>query len=149
MTVGQYIISELAEDELLLMNPGLQEIQQEYSQQYKTSGFVAAKYFIGHPSPEISAIVADILSEPYELSKIWTAKDTSVKTEEMLIEELLPKIVDNYKIRRIELMCKEADLKILEYQNAGNTEQLLEWVKQKNAMVKVRARINEKLKRTI
>lgn len=149
VTVGQYIINELAEDELLLLNPGLQEIQQEYRQQCQTPGFVAAKYFIGHPNPEISATVADILSEPYELSKIWTTRDTLVKTEEMLLEELLPKIVDNYKIRRIELMCKEADLKILECQNAGNTEELLEWVKKKNAMVKVRARINEKLKRTI
>lgn len=149
MTVGQYIISELAEDELLLLNPGLQEIQQEYSQQYKTPGFVAAKHFIGHPNPEISATVADILSEPYELSKIWTTRDTQVKTEEMLLGELLPKIVDNYKIRRIELMCKEADLKILECQNAGNTEELLEWVKKKIAIGKIRTRINEKLKRTI
>ncbi len=47
------------------------------------------------------------------------------------------------------MMCKEADLKILEFQNAGNTEEVLEWIKKKNTMVKVRARLNEKLKRTV
>ena len=66
-----------------------------------------------------------------------------------MLGELLPKIVDNYKMRRIEMMCKEADLKILEFQNAGNTEEVLEWIKKKNTMVKVRARLNEKLKRTV
>lgn len=149
VSVGEYIINELAEDELLLMNPQLQAIQQEYRQQYKNPGFLPARYFIGHSDPGISSTVAGILSEPYELSKIWTIKDVSARSEEMMLAELLPKIVDNYKMRRIEILCREADEKILECQNAGNIEELVEWVKKKNTMVKVRARINEKLKRTI
>jgi len=149
VTVGEYIINELAEDELLMLNPKLREIQQEYRQHCKTPGFIAAKYFIGHADPEVSTVVADILSEPYELSKIWTLKEAPAKTEEMMLMALLPKIVDNYKIRRIEMMCREADMKIGECQNAGNMEELLEWIKKKNAMIKVRSRLNEKLKRTI
>lgn len=149
VSVGEYIISELAEDELLMLNPRFREIQTEYRQNYKNEGFIPAKYFIGHPDPVICEVVAGILSEPYELSKIWTVKDASSRTEEMLLGELLPKIVDNYKMRRIEMMCREADDKILESQNAGNMEELLEWVKKKNTMVKVRGRLNEKLKRTI
>ena len=45
ITVGEYIIHELAEDELLMLNSRLQEIQQEYRRQYKTAGFIAAKIF--------------------------------------------------------------------------------------------------------
>lgn len=149
VSVGEYIIDELVEDELLMLNPLFREIQHEYRRHYKSEGFLPAKYFIGHPDPQISAMVADILSEPYELSKIWNVKDSSARTEEMLLSELLPKIVDNYKMRRVEMMCLEADEKILESQNAGNMEELLEWIKKKNTMVKVRARLNEKLKRTI
>lgn len=66
-----------------------------------------------------------------------------------MLTELLPKVVDNYKMKRIEILCKEADNKILECQNAGNMDELIEWVKKKNAIIKVRARLNEKLKRTI
>ncbi len=97
----------------------------------------------------ICELVADILSEPYELSKLWTMKGASMRTEEMMLDELLPKIVDNYKMRRVEILCREADEKILEFQNAGDMERLVEWIKKKNAMIKVRSRINEKLKRTI
>lgn len=149
VSVGEYIIHELAEDELLLMNPGFQEIQREYRDHYQSPGFVPARYFTGHPDPEVCSLVAGILSEPYELSKIWTLKDTSARSEEMMLGELLPKIVDNYKMRRIEIMCRQADNKILECQNSGNMEELVEWVKKKNTLVKVRAHLNEKLKRTV
>ncbi len=149
VSVGEYIISELAEDELLMLNPRFREIQSEYRRNFRSEGFIPAKYFIGHPDPEISAIVADILSEPYELSKIWTVRETSFRTEEMLLAALLPKIVDNYKMRRIEIMCWEADDKILECQNRGDMDELLDWMKKKNTLVKVRTRLNEKLKRTI
>ncbi len=149
ITVGEYIIRELAEDELLLLNPRLREIQQEYRQHCGTPGFLPARYFTGHADPEISAVVADVLSEPYELSKLWDHADGAANREENKFIGLLPKVVDNYKIKRVEILCREADEKILECQNAGNMEELLQWLKQKNAMVKVRARINEKLNRTI
>lgn len=149
VTVGEYIIHELAEDELEMLNPRLREIQNEYRKNYRNPGFIPSKYFIGNPDVSICELVADILSEPYELSKLWTLKDSSMRTEEMMLDELLPKIVDNYKMRRIEILCREADEKILEFQNAGDMERLVEWIKKKNTMIKVRARINEKLKRTI
>ena len=149
VTVGSYIIHALSEDELLMLNPKLRVIQQEYAQNYRKADFNAIKHFIGHAIPEISAIVADILSEPYELSKIWTEKEGAGKTEEGMLRNLLPKIVDNYKIRRIEVLCKEADEKILECQNCNNVNELLDWVKKKNILVQIRVRLNEKLKRTV
>ena len=82
ITVGEYIIRELAEDELLLLNPRLREIQQEYRQHCGTPGFLPARYFTGHADPEISAVVADVLSEPYELSKLWDHADGAANREE-------------------------------------------------------------------
>lgn len=148
VSVGEYIIEELAEDELQMFHPCLREIQQEYQRHYKTPGFIPAKHFIGHPDPKISSLVAHILSEPYELSKIWSEKESTLLPEEKLLAELLPKIVDNYKIRRVELMSREADNKILELQNQGKGEEILGWIKKKNAINHIRARLNEKLGRT-
>lgn len=70
-----------------------------------------------------------------------------MKTEEMMLSELLPKIVDNYKMRRVEMMVREADNKILELQNNGG-EEILEWIRKKNNINKIRAKLNEKLGRT-
>lgn len=147
VSVGEYIIDELAEDELEMFHPHLNAIQKEYRANYKTPGFLPAKFFIGHRDVNISQVVADIISEPYELSKIWTLKDNSMKTEEMMLSELLPKIVDNYKMRRVEMMVREADNKILELQNNGG-EEILEWIRKKNNINKIRAKLNEKLGRT-
>lgn len=149
VSVGEYIINELSEDDLEMFNPKFKEIQTEYRKNYRTPGFIPAKYFAGHPDPELCSTVADILSEPYELSKIWFLKDASMRSEEVMLAELLPKIIDNYKIRRIELLCRQADDKILELQNSGDVEQLVEWIKKKNTYVKVKVRLNEKLKRTV
>lgn len=148
VSVGEYIIEELSEDELEMLHPGLREIQKEYRIHYKTPGFIPAKFFIGHINPQISSIAADILSEPYELSKIWTERESSALSEEKLLTDLLPKIVDNYKMRRLEVMTREADNKILELQTAGKGEEIILWIKKKNAINHIRARLNDKLGRT-
>ena len=51
-------------------------------------------------------------------------------------------------MRRVEILTHEADDKILEYQKSGNTEEILFWIKQKNAINAIRLRLNEKLHRT-
>ena len=148
VSVGEYIIKELAEDELELFDPEWLVIQKEYGLHYRSPGFIPAKYFIGHPDPRISGRVADVLSEPYELSRMWSQKESYVPREELLLAELLPKVVDNYKMRRVELMVREADGKILELQTAGNAEDVLVWIKKKTTLNRIRAKLNEKLKRT-
>lgn len=147
VSVGEYIIEELAEDELELFTPSLCEIQKEYRNHYKTTGFHPAKFFTGHPNPQISSIAANILSEPYELSKMWTG-DTTVFKEETVLSDILPKVIDNYKMRRLEILTREADNKILELQNSGKSNEILPWIIKKNTINRIRAKLNEKLGRT-
>lgn len=148
VSVGEYIIRELSEDELELFHPGLRKIQNEYQSHFKTAGFIPAKFFIGHADPSVSSIAANILSEPYELSKMWKSQDTSTGSEENLLSELLPKILDNYKMRRVEILTHEADDKILELQKKGDNEEILYWIRKKNSINTIRIRLNEKLHRT-
>ena len=148
VSVGEYIIEELAEDELEMFNATLKEIQREYRVNYKTPGFMPARYFAGHSNQKVSAVVAHVLSEPYELSKIWTARDVGALSEEKLLPSLLPKVIDNYKIRRVELMIREADNKILELQSNGDGEEIVTWVKRKNVLNSIRKGLTEKLGRT-
>lgn len=147
VSVGEYIIRELAEDELSMIDGQYREIQKEYQENYKDPGFVPSKFFIGHPDVRISTTVANLICEPYELSKIWLERDSSLRSEEMMLSQLLPKILDNYKMRRVEIMCREADNKILELQNSGDGA-ILDWVRKKTTYDKLRIRLNEKLKRT-
>lgn len=146
--VGEYIIQELQEDDLSMLTPALNLILTEFVTHYKSDGFNIGKFFTGHPDPHISNMVANILSEPYELSKIWKMKDSTVITEEMVLSELLPKIVDNYKMKRLEMMSNEIHEKILEMQNDRNEEELFILLKKKSTIDNIRIKLNNKLRRT-
>ncbi len=148
VSVGEFIIRELAEDDLELLNPVFNTIQNEYKREYQSGTFIPARHFIAHPDLKVSTIVATILSEPYELSKIWNRMESFIQTEQMKLIELLPKILDNYKMRRIEMLAREADNRILELQNSGDLSQVLEWIKRKNAINTIRRKLNDKLGRT-
>ena len=93
-------------------------------------------------------MAANILSEPYELSKIWYKMDSFVETEQMKLGELLPKILDNYKMRRVEMLSRDIDNRILESQNSKDPSQIIELLKRKNAINVIRRKLNETLGRT-
>ena len=130
------------------MNPLFRVIQTEYQQQYESPSFIPARYFIAHPDIKISTVAANILSEPYELSKIWYKMDNYVETEQMKLAELLPKILDNYKMRRVEMLSRDIDNRILESQNNPDPQQIMELLRRKNAINTIRRKLNEKLGRT-
>ena len=97
----------------------------------------------------VRSLAANMLSEPYELSKIWYKMDNLVETEQMKLAELLPKVVDNYKMRRVEMLSAEIDNQILEsQQKKEDAERLMGLLRRKNVLNKIRARLNERLRRT-
>ena len=144
----EFIIRELSEDDLELLNPVFRTMQQEYQRQYESPSFIPARYFISYPDIKVSTMAANILSEPYELSKIWYKMDSFVETEQMKLGELLPKILDNYKMRRVEMLSRDIDNRILESQNSKDPSQIVELLKRKNAINVIRRKLNEKLGRT-
>ena len=148
VSVGEFIIRELGEDDLELLNPVFRTMQQEYQRQYESPSFIPARYFISYPDIKVSTMAANILSEPYELSKIWYKMDNFVETEQMKLADLLPKILDNYKMRRVEMLSRDIDNRILESQNSKDPSQIVELLKRKNAINVIRRKLNEKLGRT-
>lgn len=148
VSVGEFIIHELAEDELELINPVFNRIRAEYQQHCTTAGFIPGRHFSAHPDIRISSVAADILSEPYELSRIWHKMEAFVETEQMKLTELLPKVLDNYKMRRVEMLTREADNHILQLQNEGNTGEIMEWLRRKSHIDRLRSKLNARLGRT-
>ena len=149
VTVGEFIVRELAADDLEMQNPLCRTIQTEYQRRYESPDFDPAHYFGTHPDIRVSTLAANMLSEPYELSKIWYKMDNLVETEQMKLAELLPKVVDNYKMRRVEMLSAEIDNQILEsQQKKEDAERLMGLLRRKNVLNKIRARLNERLRRT-
>lgn len=96
VTVTEYIDEDLKEDDLTLHNPLHRRILNEAVEQIGHEGFVAEKYFIAHPDPEISALASELVSDRYQLSKVHSKAQKIVSDEERLYE-LVPLLTINFK----------------------------------------------------
>ncbi|MDR0765671.1 MAG: DNA primase [Odoribacteraceae bacterium] len=148
-TVGEFIIRELEEDDLTLLGPLYNAIREEYRRQLSSPAFIPSRHFLAYPDERVNTLAADILSEPYELSKLWSRQENFVESEEMKLVDFLPKVINNYKMRRLEMMILDVNNRILELQNDGNNgEEIVEWIKRKQMLDDLRGRLSQELGRT-
>jgi DNA primase len=123
ISVGQYIVNEIKEDELEFTDPVLKKIFDDYSFHINEGIFPGDKFFVMHQDPDISRISADLLSESHVLSKIWTVRRAYVETEEMILKELVPESVLKFKSDKIQVMIKDLKKQLKEAQESKNTDQ--------------------------
>jgi DNA primase len=74
------------------------------------------KHFVNHRDPQISKIAVDLLSFPYELSKLHKKKGANVETEDMLLKKNIPKAIIEYKRKILETAQKEKEEEIRQAQ---------------------------------
>ena len=99
--VLEYIISEIQGDELRLENMIYQQIFEECSENFKNNIILDQKHFINHSNSEISTLSAQLLSQAYDLSKIWKRHDNFIETEDMKLKEVVPETVNSFKSKRV------------------------------------------------
>lgn len=106
VSVGDYILYELENDQIVFQNPVYEKIRQEYIKVYKEEGFDAESHFIQHPDVDVSRIAVDLLTEKYSLSKIHN-KYQKPKTDAERLDELAPRFILEYKLALIMSNRKE------------------------------------------
>lgn len=136
ISVAQYIIGDLNSEGLSLYNDTYRAIVQEYSDNINQTDFDPLKHFTQFEDGNIVSSVADIVSEKYELEKIWN------ETSESRIEsEYITKLLNNYKLRRIVIRIKQIDKKIAELTRESEPDhnEIFEWMKKKMALNELRS----------
>lgn len=96
VTVTEFIVSDLQQDDLAFHNPLHRRILQEAAERIHTEGFVAEHYFLNHPDPAISLLSAELVSNRYQLSK-YHYKNQKIVTDEERLYELVPLLMINFK----------------------------------------------------
>ena len=118
VTVGQYVMSELEQDNLSFEKPLHIRFLNELKEQLQKEGFVAEHYFGQHPDPQISRFATDLISERYVLSKIHS-KMRKVEEEGDRLIELVPRALFEYKNKLLLMKMKE---KMLALKRANETK---------------------------
>jgi DNA primase len=128
VTVGQYVITEIENDELEITNPVYKQIFDEFSSLIHHAKDFDEKYFIHHRDAEISSVAADLLTKKYTLSKNLFSKGSNyqLETEEMKLPDMVPATVIDFKNKKIMVLLREAQLQLLEAQQNSNFEKIEE-----------------------
>ena len=116
VSVSEYIIGEILNDDLEFKNLIYKQIFQEYLEAVNKGDFLESKHFIYHSDPEISKLAADLLSTSYTLSKIFKKGGANIETEEMKLKKIVPETIIAYKRKILEIAQKDAAEKLKDVQ---------------------------------
>ena len=121
-TVADYIITELENDGLEFANTLHQQILDE-AKSFSRQEWNAENHFKNNVDINISSIAVDLITEPYQLSKIHE-KIQQIEPEQDRLIQLVPRVVLEYKNKVVLTKIKDIQLKIKEAQEANNGELL-------------------------
>lgn len=125
MRVAEYIRYDLERDDLTFYTPIFKNMLDEAAERCKNEGFIANRYFLAHPDPNVSRLAANLISEKYQLSK-YHSKYRELEQEEDKLDQLVIREIyamkDAYIIRQI----KETQLGIKEAHLKGNEDLVFE-----------------------
>ena len=96
VSVIEYVINDLKEDDLAFHNPLHRQIMTEAAAHLHDEGFIAERYFLNHPDPAISKLTVELVSSRYQLSK-YHSKNQKIVTDEERLYELVPTLMINFK----------------------------------------------------
>jgi DNA primase len=137
-TVIEYVKFDLERDNLQLQNPLFRQIFEEAVLHLEEEDFHTNKFFLSHPDNQISKIAAEIMSDRYQLSKIYLKQygENLPREETPLAEELqlmasVPRVMIELKYEYFSLRMKQVMEELSKAQNSGNMDLAIEKMKEK------------------
>lgn len=105
--VGQYMIDELENDDLVPQNTLFRRIFYDVKENLETDNFDTWKHFVYHPDASVSKLATDLFSEKFIESRRWTKAGAYTEKEEDILVYLVPRIIHEFKLRRVKQMMDE------------------------------------------
>ena len=122
ISVAEYVVNEILNDELEFKNLLYRQIFEEVNNMIQKGEVIEIKHFVHHENPSISQLAVDLLSSPYNLSKVHSRKGATVETEDMLLKKNVPKALIEYKRKILEVAQREKEEQIREVQQVNNDD---------------------------
>lgn len=136
-TVAVYVISELHNDGLVSINPIVRSILEAMEVNLENTDFDPVKYFTQHPDNDVSRYASNLLSEKYVESKRWSKNGAFVESESELLYLLVPKLIQEYKLKNVKMLLKKLEHQINEASKSNETEKMMEYLNQFQNLKKV------------
>ncbi len=124
ITVAQYVIKEILNDELEFKNLIYKKIFEEYLEFINKRTHPEKTYFIYHSDENVSKLSADLLSPTYEISDFFKKRSgVRVETEDMKLKLLVPEAIIAYKRKILEKAQSDKVTELKQAQEKGLSEE--------------------------
>ena len=144
MRVAEYIRYDLERDDLTFYTPIIKSMLDEAADKCKTEGFIASRYFLAHPDPNVSRLAANLISEKYQLSK-YHSQYRELEQEQDKLDQLVTREIYAMKDAYILRQIKETQLGIKEAHAQGNEEKVFELMKQLTRLNEIKNVLSKEL----
>lgn len=109
ISVGRFVLEEIENDSLYSDNELINQFLDLFRENLDNANFKPTQYFTHHPDQKISQLASDLLSEKYIESKRWKKGGAFVEAEDEILDLLVPKIVQEYKLRKVKNMLGDLE----------------------------------------
>jgi DNA primase len=133
VTVGEYIITELRQDDLESVNPLYNQIMKLYEENFRNQGFKSSQFFVSSTDSRISSLASDLIAREYPLSRIHT-KNGQVAKESDRLDELVPKVVTELKWKKVKILLEDKRKQLKTAEEAGDQEKFMELLQEINGL---------------
>ena len=117
ISVGQFVLEELENDGLRSDSELINRILDLFTANLGNDTFRPEQFFIQHGDPQVSKLASDLLAEKYVESKRWKKGGAFVEAEDEILDILVPKIVQEYKLRKVKHMLDDLQQQIAQTQD--------------------------------
>jgi DNA primase len=124
ISVAQYIIREIQNDDLEFTNLIYNQIFEDVKELIERGDEVAERYFIYHDHPGVRELAVDIFTSRYELSKVWKRKEAYVELPGENLGFEVPKSLLSYKMMVIEKALSQLRKELEESEKSGDLKTL-------------------------
>lgn len=123
ISVGRFVLEEIENDGLNSDNALINQFLDFFRENLDNPDFKPMPFFTNHSDQRISQLASDLLSEKYTESKRWTRGGAFVEAEDEILDLIVPKVVQEYKLRKVKNMLTELEKSI--QQAASDIEKVM------------------------
>jgi DNA primase len=145
ITAGEYMVGEIEKDDLISQNELFRIIFTDVQQNLGNPGFDPWKHFVNHPDSKISQLAINLLSDKFIESNIWKRGGGYTESEEDILDLLVPKVINEYKSRKIRMILSEIEEEINKAYQANNFDRVIDEQSKYMNLKRVEKELSEKL----
>lgn len=124
VNVCDFIVREIKNDDLSFDDKVFSRIFADFCFIAEQGLIAVDSQFIKHEDPEISRISADLLVEPYEISKIWSQKGTFVEMPNKRVKPAVDDTVLKFKSDKIRKLQRVIQIQLEQAVKTNDIEQI-------------------------